>query len=59
MLREFSRVCKVGGRMLLLTLAKNLMVKAIEGRKEIQLVRIDDVYVGGFEVGLYHLEKIK
>lgn len=45
--------------MLLLTLAKNLMVKAIEGRKELQLVRTDDVYVGGFEVGLYHLEKIK
>lgn len=58
MLKEFCRVCRSGGKLLLLTLAKGLMIKALEATKEIKLVHTYDVYVGGFEVALYHLEKV-
>lgn len=55
---EYIRICKLGGRMLFLTLAKGLMNKAIESREDLTILNQHDVYVGGFEVALYHLQKV-
>lgn len=45
--------------MLLLTLAKGLLIKAMEKKKDVVLIKTYEVYVGGYEVGLFHLEKVR